>query len=159
MWWWLAACGAEESGSSAETGTPVARLDLADWVAAGEGSWVGTARQTPLGDIPFAITLGATADGAEGTAANGYGFSLTFDYAVDADGDWTLTETGTLPGGVTQTQVLAPVSRDGDRVVWRSAPDPEYLEVVADHTGDALVLEAMVRGETHAVLDLARAGR
>lgn len=174
MWWLLLACAVEstvpagETGkvsvddtsspgdTGADSGDTAAPLDLADWVAAGVGTWTGRARETPVGDMAFRIQFEATDAGLSGTTANGAGFSLSFTYAVDNAGAWTLTETGTLPGDFTQTQVLAPVSRDGARVVWRSVADPDYLEVVVDHAGDTLVMEANVRGETHAVLDLAR---
>lgn len=139
--------------------TGEAPVDLSGWIAAGEGVWVGTARQTPIGDLPFAIEMIRRPDGGlRGVAEDGSGFSLTFHYA-QRDGGWVLTETGGLPGGFTQEAELVPTEVDGDRIVWVTPDDPGYLELVVVHTGDRMTLEARVRGEAHALLELARSGR
>jgi hypothetical protein len=157
MWLvWTLGCAADETNVVATADTATAPLDLAAWVARGVGPWAGEATDTPIGDLPFAITFQGTADGASGTADSGYGFSLTFSYAVDAAGRWTLTETGTLPGKFEQSQVLSPVEVDGDRVRWVTPDDPTYLQVDVTHAEDRLRMDTWVRGEPHAVLDLAR---
>lgn len=159
MWFVFVACAPEES-TPADTGLVTAPFDLSEWVAAGEGVWVGQATQTPLGDLDFGIEMVTQPDGAlRGAVDNGYGFTLDFHYKTRPDGAWVLTETGTLPGGFVQSHTLEPVLVDGEVVEWVTPEDPGYLKVVAEHTGDTFVMETSVRGEIHAVFDLARVAR
>ena len=146
--------GCVVASSESDATTP---LDLADWVDAGMGTWVGDVTQTPLGDFPFQITLGWEQDAAlYGRADNGYGFSLEFSYQVDDEGHWTFTETGSLPPKFEQSYTLVPNGMEGDQVEWITADEPDYLVVRVDHPGDTLRMEVLVRGKTHAILDLAR---
>ncbi len=133
-----------------------ADVDLTDWVAAGAGSWVGEARDTPLGDLPFALDLAFDDDGdLTGDVDSGAGFTLAFRYHQGPDGRWQLTEAGQMPPYFEQSYTLQAASIDGDRVVWVTPDDPDFLVVRVDHTGETLRMAVRLRGERHAVLDLA----
>ena len=132
-------------------------LDRA-WIETLAGPWRGPVRGTPIGDLPdFFWEFAWTEDDAMvAVADNGMGFRFEFVFA-EVEDQWTLTETGTLPGGMTQSYVLHPVSQDGARVRFEVLERPGYLEVDIQPTPTDFDMAVSLRGEAHGVFDLARA--
>jgi len=146
---------AETSSSSGGGALEPIELDRA-WVTGLEGAWLGPVAGTPLGDLPqfyweFAWT---DADALLGVADNGMGFRVEFEFA-ERDGQWTLVETGTLPGNNTQSYVLHPVSREGDLVRFEVLDQPGYLQVDILPGDGSFEMAVFVRGEAHGTFDLA----
>lgn len=152
--------GAEEDASSSTGAQPLQALDLdRAWVAGLEGAWLGPVRGTPLGDLPqffweFAWT---ESDTLVGIADSGMGFRFEFEFARE-DGRWTLVETGTLPGNMTQTYVLHPVAREGDVVRFEVLDRPGFLQVDILPGEGTFEMAVFLRGEAHGSFDLAQPG-
>ncbi len=147
--------GAEASSSSGSGALQPLELDRA-WVTGLEGAWLGPVVGTPLGDLrqfywEFAWT---DADALLGVADNGMGFRFEFEFA-QREGQWMLVETGTLPGDMTQSYALHPVSRDGDLVRFEVLDQPGYLQVDILPSEGSFEMAVFVRGEAHGTFDLA----
>ncbi len=130
-----------------------------DWVDALGGPWLGPVTGTPMGDLPqFYWEFAWTADDAMvGVADNGMGFRFELAF-VEVDGQWTMTETGTLPGNMTQSYVLHPVEQEGARVRFEVLDRPGFLQVDVEPTDSAFGMDVLLRGEGHGSFDLARPG-
>jgi len=76
------------------------------------------------------------------------GFRIEFEFA-EQDGQWMLVETGTLPGGMSQSYSLHPVSREGDLVRFEVLDQPGYLQVDILPAEDSFEMAVFVRGEAH----------
>ncbi|MGH1345191.1 MAG: hypothetical protein ACRBN8_26755 [Nannocystales bacterium] len=150
--------GADASSGSGDSGLETIELDRG-WVAELEGAWLGPVAGTPLGDLPqfyweFAWT---DTDALVGVADSGMGFRFEFEFA-EHDGQWTLLETGTLPGDITQSYELHPVSREGDLVRFEVLDQPGYLQVDILPGEGRFDMAVFVRGEPHGTFDLAHPG-
>lgn len=141
--------GADASSSSGDVALQPIALER-DWVAGLEGAWLGPVAGTPLGDLPqFYWEFAWTQDDALlGIADSGMGFRFEFEFAQD-DGQWTLLETGTLPGGMTQSSELHPVSREGDLVRFEVLDQPGYLQVDILPEEGSFEMAVFVRGAAH----------
>ena len=130
-------------------------LDRA-WVEGLEGAWLGPVRGTPLGDLPqfFWEFEWTQADALVGVADSGMGFRFEFEFAQQ-DGQWTLIETGTLPGNNKQSYELHPVAREGDLVRFEVLDQPGYLQVDLLPGEGSFEMAVFVRGEAHGTFDLA----
>lgn len=136
-------------------------VDLAAWVKLAEGAWVGQADPTPVGAMPFGLTFAWEDEERLSAATSAYGFTLAFAYERDPElgyGGWRLVEEGSMPGGFSQQYTLVPAAIEEGRVTWERPEDPEHLRVIEEHSPEAWRMEAWVRGELHAVLDLAAGG-
>ncbi len=145
---------AEVSSSSGDPALQPIELDR-EWVEGLEGAWLGPVSGTPLGNLPqFFWEFAWTQDDAlVGVADGGMGFRFEFEFA-EQDGQWTLIETGTLPGNMTQSYVLHPVARDGDLVRFEVLDQPGYLQVDILPGEGSFEMAVFVRGEAHGVFDL-----
>ncbi|MBV1861115.1 MAG: hypothetical protein KUG77_22045 [Nannocystaceae bacterium] len=147
--------GADTSSSSGGAATQPIELDRG-WVEGLEGAWLGPVSGTPLGDLPqFYWEFAWTKDDVLlGVADSGMGFRFEFEFAQH-DGQWTLLETGTLPGDMTQSYELHPVARDGDLVRFEVLDQPGYLRVDILPGEGSFEMAVFVHGEAHGTFDLA----
>lgn len=146
--------GSAESSGEAEPLEPIA-LDQA-WVDTVQGPWLGPVHGTPMGDLPqFFLDFVWNDDALVAVTDNGMGFRIELSFA-QTDGQWTLTETGTLPGNFTQSYELHPVAREGDRVTFEVLDRPGYLRVDVEPTASAFEMVVLLRGEGHGTFELAR---
>ncbi len=147
--------GADTSGSSGVV--PLAPIPLqAVWLETLAGPWVGSVADTPMGTIPqfgWAFEWDEAGD-LVAVADNGMGFRFEFRFAQD-DGQWTLVETGAMPGGFEQSYTLHPVDQDGARVRFELLDRPGFLSVEMGVIGETLGIDVLLRGEPHATFDLA----
>jgi len=146
--------GADASSSSGAEALQPIELDRS-WVEGLQGAWLGPVTGTPLGDLPqfyweFAWT---DADSLLGVADNGMGFRIEFEFA-ELDGQWMLVETGTLPGGMSQSYSLHPVSREGDLVRFEVLDQPGYLQLDILPAEGSFEMAVFVRGQAHGTFDL-----
>ena len=144
---------AEES--AADDSTPPDQLPvLAEHVAAIPGDWSGAASPTPIGDVGFAIAFEADGDRVVGDTKQA-GFAFSFAFEPDDNYGFRFTETGKF-GGFTQSHVLIPDEIAADRVRWIDVEDPDVLVVTTEVSGDRFVMDAVVRGNRHATIDMNR---
>ncbi len=82
------------------------------------------------------------------------GFLFEFRFARD-DGQWTVVETGAMPGGGEQSYTQHPVDQDGARVHFELLDRPGFLSVDMGGTGETLGIRVPLRGVPDATFDLA----
>jgi|GEM_PF-2043063 len=148
----------DASSSSGEPGLEPIALDEG-WVQSLHGAWLGPVTDTPMGDLPqFYWEFEWTdEDALVGVADSGMGFRFELEFA-EQDGQWTMTETGTLPGNLTQSYVLHPVAREGARVRFEVLERPGFLQVDLEPGPDTFDMVVLLRGEPHGAFDLGRPG-
>ncbi len=146
-----------DTGPSTTDEAPVSIQLEAEWLDALAGPWLGPVTDTPGGDIPqFFMEFAWESDGSLHTFVDD-GAGATFDFTfAQEDDQWVFVESGTLPGGLTQTYTLHPVEQTGTRVRFEYLAAPNFLAVEIDLAQERFVMDVELMGNKHAAFDLGR---
>lgn len=144
-------------GSSGDASLEPIALETS-WLDAMAGPWLGPVPTTPYGPLPqFFMEFAWEEDGSLHTFVDNED-NGSFDFRfVEQDGQWVFIESGTLPGGATQTYTLHPIAQEGSRVRFVYLPMPAFLAVEID-LAEGLAMDVAVLGSEHAAFDLQRPG-